>query len=395
MIVACSPKVDEAAETDIGTTEAADASSTGDMPIEGLRPFRDAWRTVIDQPFSTYDVSGAVAISSLVIGDQGNDNFNNRGDVIVQYAETDRIVVEMRSFTMVDSQVLADADFAALEIRASTAPVPPPPYENDPVSDCVDPQGQKPWRDGCQIAVFYDGVTQPSRTGADLRVTLPRDFIYDLVIVTEDNDADTDYLNRGNVCVEGLPGSVDIQLSNGSAWVILEEGMPEMPECPGDLRSACEADAWDPVTCGCLSQGYAFSQVKVVSNDGQSSDATVDVPSGDFWVGYNMRNDGGAPCEAFVDDDVGTVLLAAGTDLDGAPWSNQGTINYPGEPATLGAGYSVQLVSDTCTSVLSTENPDDFGGQGGGPDQVAAQRGNLRICLGCARSLGCDALVPE
>ena len=107
-----------------------------------------------------------------------------------------------------------------------------------------------------------------------------------------------------------------------------------------------------------------------------------------------MRNDGGEPCEAVVDDDVGTVLLDVSTNLEVAPWSNRGSIDYPGEPATLGAGYSVQLISDACATVLSTESPDDFGGQGGGPDQAAAQRGNLRICSGCARQVGCEGLVP-
>ena len=386
-LTACSSSVVLPEDTEGGSTEeSGDESSTG-APGVGLRPFRDDWRTVIDQPFSA-------DVRSVIVGDEGRDNFNNRGDVIVRYADAPRIVVEMRRFTMATSQAEADADFERMSIWGTDAALPQPPYDLAPAFSCVDPMGQTPWRDGCQVAVFYDDTMQPSWTGADLRVTLPRSYIYDLLIATEDNDFDSDYQNRGNVCVEGLPGSVDVSLSNGSAWVILDENMPEMPECPADLRAECESSNWDPSTCGCFSQGYAFSQVLVRSNDGQSPDATVDVPAGDFWVAYNMRNDGGTPCAAAVDDDVGTVTLAAGVDLDAAPWANMGSIDYPGEPATEGAGFSIQLVADACAAILSTESPEDFGGQGSGPEQAVAQRGNFRICAGCARSLGCEGLVP-
>ncbi len=382
-----------------GCPDSSDGSSTGDS-----RPFRDDWRTVIDQPFDTYLEDGTVNISSVQIGDSGGDNFRNRGDIIVQYHDSPRIVVEMRKFTMVENQELADADFDNLSIWASTATLPPPPYPLDDEDNCVDTEGQLPWQSGCQIAVFYDGQSQVERSGADLRVTLPRDFIFDLVVTTEDNDVDSDYQNRGNVCVEGLPGSADIRLSNGTAWVILDENMPEMPECPADLRTVCEDNGWDPAPCGCLAQGYSFSQVKVTSNGGQSADAIVDVPgTGDFWVGYNLRNDGnntpgnndpGGLCEAIVDGSAGDVRLSDNTDLTQAPNSNQGSINFPGEPATEGAGFNIQMTSDQCSDILATENPEDFVGVGNGPTQESAERGNLTICSGCARTTGCAGLVP-
>lgn len=374
------------------------------------RPFRDDWRTVIDQPFDTLAEDGeTVNIGSIIIGNEGGDNFRNRGDIVVKYHDSNRIIVEMRKFTMVENQELADADFDKLSIWGTTASLPPPPFNLDAEDDCVDFTGEdwaarKPWQDGCQIAVFYDGQQQVDRSGADLRITLPRDFIYDLTIVTEDNDADSDYQNRGNVCVEGLPGSADISLSNGTAWVILDQNMPEMPECPPSLRTECEEANWDTAVCGCLAQGYSFSQVKITANDGQSADGIVDIPSGgDFWVGYTMRNDGqndpgneepGALCEAVVDPSAGTIRLSDSTNLDQAPNSNQGSINFPGAPATEGAGYSIQMTSDTCAVVLATETPDGFVGAGLGPEQPSNERGNMAICSGCARSVGCDALVP-
>ncbi len=391
---------DGSAGADGTTGVAASGGSTGDFGER--RPVRGSWSTVIDQPFATYAADGTPAITSLQIGEEGGNNFRNRGDVIVQYIDTDRITVEMRPFTWGSSQAQVQEDFDQLLIWASTASLPQPPYDLDPADDCVDPAGQTPWRDGCQVAVFYDDLTQLERSGADLRVTLPSDFIFDLVVVTEDNNADSDYQNRGNVCIENLPGSADVTLDNGQAWVILDPSTPEMPECPEALRTECEASGWEPATCGCLAQGFSFSQVRVTSNDGQASEATVDIPE-DFWVGYNMRNDGpqtvgddapGAACEASVDDSTGTVQLAQNVDLDAAPWINQGSINYPGAPATEGAGFAIQLVSDRCAAILGTEDPADFVGSGQGPSQESKESGNLTICSGCARPQGCAALVP-
>lgn len=402
LAAACSSSGGGEADTDTDGTTGDEASdeSTGDFGES--RPFRGDWETVIDQPFSTYAADGTPAITSLTIGNEGGDNFRNRGDVIVQYADTDRITVEMRPFTMTVSQTEAQADFDLLSIWASTTSLPAPPYERDPAADCADPTGQAPWRNGCRVAVFFNGQNQVDRSGADIRVTLPSDFIFDLTVVTEDNDVDADYQNRGNVCIENLPGSADVTLSNGQAWVILDPSTPEIPECPDAMRTVCEDSDWDPSTCACFTQGFLFSGVRVVSNDGQAADATVDVP-GNFWVGYNMRNDAeglpgndelGASCEATVDDSVGAIALADSVDLESRPGTNQGSINYPGEPATLGAGYSILLTSDHCSAILSTEDPMDFAGPGTGPMQVPAERGNLQICSGCVRAQGCASLIP-
>lgn len=388
--------------TALAALPSCDSSETGSGTAQ---PYRDEWREVINQPFIVLNDDGTVAISELNVGTASGDNFRNRGDVIVKYADTDRIIVEMRKFTMVESEESAQADFDKLSIWASNATLPPPPFDLDEEDNCLDEAGQKPWQDGCRIVVFYDGQTQVERSGADLRITLPRNFIYDLNITTDDNDVDADYQNRGNVCVEGLPGSADISLSNGSAWVILDESMPEMPECPDDLRAECESAEinWGP-ECGCTAQGYSFSQVKIASNDGQSANAIVDIPgTGNFWASYNLRNDGenspgddspGASCEGVVEDSTGTVRLSENTDLNQKPSSNQGSINYPGEPATEGAGFSIIMNSDKCSVISATEDPADFAGVNLGSEQDSAERGNLRVCSGCARTMGCDALIP-
>ncbi|MBV1858700.1 MAG: hypothetical protein KUG77_09840 [Nannocystaceae bacterium] len=58
-----------------------------------------------------------------------------------------------------------------------------------------------------------------------------------------------------------------------------------------------------------------------------------------------------------------------------------------------GAGYGITLQPDLGEVVLCTEHAEDFAGMGNGEDQEAHERGNLSICAGCVRTMGCDALV--
>lgn len=366
-------------------------------------PYRDQWRTVIDQPFIVHEADGTIAIGELAIGNASGKNFRNRGDIIVEYADTDRIKVEMRRFTHAANETDAALDFEKLSVWAASTSFPEAPFELDAEDNCVDPKGEMPWPDGCRVAVFYEGQVQLFRAGADLRVTLPKSFIYQLTVETDDNDADADYQNRGNVCIDGLPGSADITLSNGSAWVILDETMSEMPECPAALRAECEQgdNPWAS-DCGCLADGYGFSGVKITSNDGQAASATVDVPR-EFWTSYSLRNSGdnvpgddrpGASCEAVVEPSTGVIVRQDNIDLGQDAGYDVGSINFPGLPAVSGAGYRVSMESDQCLVISATEDPDDFAGINQGPEQAADERGNLRMCAGCVRDMGCEALVP-
>ncbi len=385
----------------------AGCPDSGDSGTAEATPYRDDWRTVINQPFSTYDADGAADIVSLMIGGTpSSDNFANRGDVIVRYAATDRITVEMRRFTMSDNEDLAEEDFDKLQIWAyDTTSSPKPPSQMDAEDNCLDPDGDMPWRDGCQVRVYYDGLTQVGRSGADLRVTLPNDFIFSLDVTTTDNDADSDYQNRGNVCVENLPGSADIRLGNGSAFVILDPNMNEMPECAPSDVAECAAAGWANDDCPCLGQGIAFSQTRVESNDAEASNVTVDIPNANFWIGYTMRNEGegltpgagdapGALCEATIDPSAGAVVLDPAINLEQKPWDNRGSINLPAN-GTPAAGYNITAVSASCSAVQGTEDPRDFVGKGLGSEQESEERGNLNVCSGCLRGTSCDDLIPS
>jgi hypothetical protein len=340
------------------------------------------------------------------------ENFANRGDVIVRYADKPNNTVEMRRFTMAPTEALAQEDFEALAIWAyETSSSPKSPQQMDPADECRDPSGATPWRNGCQIRVYYEGLTQLARSGADLRVTLPAAWIGDLEVATEDNDGDADFHNRGNVCVEGLAGSANVTLGSGLAYVVLADEVTPAPTCPPDDVAACEVAGWDPNVCPCLNEAFAFGRTSIVTHDGSAADMVVDLPP-DLWSAAFLLNQGpgqtmaassnacsegeGACCDAIVDASVGVYTMDAsiGDESTRVPWRNQGTINFPGGPAVLGAGYNVRLESKACQSVTSTEDPEDFVGAGEGTTQETEERGNLELCAGCLRGTACEDLLP-
>ncbi|MGH1342185.1 MAG: hypothetical protein ACRBN8_11565 [Nannocystales bacterium] len=375
-----------------GTDSGEDA-----FPASGNQPAEDEWTLEIDQPFDP------AVVQSLIIGGlEHADNFANRGDIAVQYAATDRITVEMRRFTSASNATGAQQDFDRLNIWAyETAGSPNRPDQMDAADACIDPSGQAPWRDGCQIRVYYDGLVQLARSGADFRVTLPKGFAGALGLGTEDNDADPDYQDRATVCVEDLAGSADVFLGAGEAFVSLATDLNPFPLCTAEDISACEQSGWQ-LGCPCLATQAVGTRTIVRSGDGQAADITVDVPE-DLWARYTLRNeadgmevgnevDPGALCVASVSAGSGVLLPSATTDPTQAPWFNDGLLNQPPN-GVQGAGYGITLLSDRCEVVLGTEYPEDFEGDGNGADQEAHERGNLSVCAGCVRTLGCEALT--
>lgn len=373
-----------------------DPPATGDTDgqnlFDGPAPIEDGWELALDQPFD------AAAVQELIVGGTEHDeNFANRGDVSVVYAETDRIQVEIRRFSNALSQADAQDDFDRLSLWAyATGGNPSAPADMDPADACLDPGGQAAWRDGCQLRIYYDGLVQPSRTGADIRVTLPRTFTGSLVVATEDNAADPDYHDRSTVCIDALAGSAEVDLGAGEAFVTLAEDVTPFPLCSEAEVEACEASAWAQ-GCDCLlAQGQA-SALSVRSGPGQPADATVDVPAS-LWGRYNLINmmegqdpddeSPGGHCESIVDAGPG-VMLSDGTNLDAEPWLNQGLLNQPPAPALVGAGYGISLQTDRCEVVTSTDGPADFVGEGLGETQDTVERGNLRICAGCLQDSAC------
>jgi hypothetical protein len=360
-----------------------------------LAPFRDEWRVEADVAF---EHEGG-AITALTVGGLLYDkNFANRGDVIVTYdAPPDRIVVEMRRFTFGASAQSAQDDFDALSLWAynSSGTRPQPPLDMLPKHDCV---ASGAWRNECTIRVYYDGQSQLVRTGADLRVRLPADYTGQLDIVTEDNDAEGNYLNRGNVCVDGLAGATSVELGSGVAFVRVADVAPT-PTCPPADVAACEAwpeGAWSSA-CPCIAAGYAFGGVSVRTTAPAAADATVDLPA-DLWSAVRMANEGPGQdaadpalhCDAALDLPNLTFATFEGNDF---PWESNALSNLPSEAATLGAGFTVNLTSSGCAPVEAVENPDEFDCTGQ-QEMMSEERGNLRTCEGCLGVASCDDLLP-
>ena len=366
-------------------TEDPPGDTDGTAHLESPRPFEDAWVLEIDQPFDP-----SLVHSLRVGGRESSDNFANRGDIQIRYADTDRIQVEVRRFTFASDEADAQADFDRLSVWAyASAGNPSPPSQMDPDDDCVDPSGQAQWADGCQIRVVYDGLVQLARAGADFRVTLPRGFVGALEVTTEDNAADADYHDRARVCVQDLPGLAEIQLGAGEAFVILAADVTPFPLCSPEDIADCESVEWTQ-GCACLAAQGQASGLTVRSGAGQAADATVDVPE-DLWARYSLRIMGSSG-DCTTSADAGAGLLQPNLDLQG-PGLAIGTINEPPPPAQQGVGYSLSLQSDDCAVVSSTASPDDFVGQGHGEEQDTLLRGDLGVCAGCLRTQGCDALL--
>jgi hypothetical protein len=370
------------------------------------RPFRDDWRVEHEGAFEGLDDSGEPRILGMTIGtpDPFGDNFLNRGDVIVDFTgEPGTIRVELRRFTFAcDDSAAADV-FAKLSLWAydeSTA-TPKRPAEMDPASDCRDGEGG--WRDGCAIYVYYDGQNQLERAGADIRVTLPPDYRQSLDILTSDNIVEDSYPNRGNVCIDGLHGSADIELASGIAHVRMAADATPAPACPPDKVADC-TDVGDPTTiaasegawsknCACATQ-LMMGSVSIEADAPYAADIVVDAPA-DLWASITAENEAGGggadTCPVAIEDYGGAFVPDAAQHDPAEPWRLIGDANRPSEAALAGGGYAVHLVSAACDPVAAVESPDAWE-----PDvevPSAETRGFISLCSGCLGDDPCADLA--
>ena len=379
------------------TTIATGCPGGGDNGLNDRAPYRDAWAVVADLAF-VHTSSEGVEIGSVNVGGRlTNDNFANRGDVIVNFdGPADRILVEMRRFTQTTDASAAQVDFDNLSLWAFNASL-GRPQDQAVEDDCV----ASGWQGGCEIRVYYDGQSQLQRAGADIRVTLPPDYRYELNVETEDNVADDDYFNRGDICVSNLNGTATITAQSGNVWVSLADETTPTPTCTADDIARCEgwtnddgegnevAAPWDP-QCGCINHGA----LDINNRDAAASNITVDIPS-NLWASIRAENTGegqmsaGEHCDATVDV-ANSEEDPTGNDF---PWQASYAANYPGMPAVAGAGYFIKTESSECSPVAFTQGPDEFVGVGNGDDQESSERGNITICNDCITQT-CADLVP-
>ncbi|MBK8716166.1 MAG: hypothetical protein IPN32_15630 [Deltaproteobacteria bacterium] len=393
-----------------------------DVDQARMRPFRDQWRIEHEGPFRLLDDAGDPFIRSLRIGRAHgfNDNFDNRGDVIVRFdGPPDTIRVELRRFGFAPDDERVDEQMSRLLLWARDADIdaPQPGRHLDDTSRCdgVDADGApRPWRDGCAIYVEYDDLSQLSRVGADIRVTLPPDYRESLSIATRDNDEEAAYPNRGDVCVVESQADLDVQLGSGRAFVRMALGAlgadpaappNPMPACPDRAVKACN-EFIDPVTgepapwapqCPCLAQGYTAAGVRVIAEAPAASDVVVDVPTG-TWANFQLENLG-----AFATQDQACAAQLSGfpngsVHLDDRTFETAartvGSVN--GIEGALAGGLEVELVSGACASVAAVESPEAFEAlREDGEDPPTEFRGNLQLCADCLALRSCDELLSD
>lgn len=384
--------------TTVGMTGCTEPPNTG----SDRSPFRIPWEMATEQDFIHVGEDGVAQIFTLTLGGrESNDNFANRGDVIVNFdGPANRILIEMRKFTFSPNEESANADFDALSLWAFTSSL-GRPQDQDGEDDCVN----SGWQNDCEVRVYYDGLSQLRRSGADLRVTLPADYRQRINVITQDNTEDEDYLNRGNVCISNLFASADIETESGNVWVSLAPDTYPAPKCSPAQIEACEtwtveddmgnevAAPWAP-ECDCIAVGGGeFGLLSIDNRDDSSSNITVDVPA-NLWTSVNAQNKGDSQ-EASGDHCVANVTVPNATADDTGndfPWQAKFNANYPGEPAIMGAGFTVQASSNACGPVAATESPGDFVGLGLGDTQESSQRGNIEICSDCIVQ-SCNELI--
>ncbi len=338
----------------------------------GREPYVDDWEVVASGP--------AAQLTQLSIGDRlTSDNFANRGDIEVRYVDgTDQITIEMQRFTIAKNQADADAAFGRMQFWGYDIGSPSPPEPDDAEDACWAPDVT-----GCYARVYYDGQIQPVRDGANFRVTIPRGWDGDLELVTEDNleeGIDT-YPDRSDIIVDGVAGNLNIDLDSGNVQVRMDPETDHFAGCAAN--DACVMEGY-PLGCGCSEP----TNVTIANNNGQSSDITVDVGNASAWYTMSLENRGTLTagddfvCTATIQCDAFADCMI---DSDFADVENQerAEVNYPGDPALLGAGIRIQLVSEGCANIVYTSGPDDYELE----DFPEQKRGDVEVCVGCLEDL--------
>lgn len=355
-----------------------------DPDLGEFRPFVGDWEKpeTIQLPFTA---DGDYAITTLRIGGTAvgtGQNFANRGDIVVVYdADPGEMLIETRKFTHARSTEGAEADFARLQLWLSDANFEQPP----PVPQLGDDTcAVGMWRDGCGIRTWYDGQSQEARSGMDLRVHLPSDFLARIEVTTEDNDIDEDYQRRGDVCLWDLPASAKVNLAQGEVLVKMADDVIATPTCAEEDIAACDAVEWAN-DCPCFAKGDSPSSVRI---EGQRSDIGVSLPSSTFAKVFVENREGQPPqrdaCSAAIDV-PGAVL-----EPSDKPWKQVGVIASRGSET---GALEVSAFSDECDSVFHVESPDFY--VPGGDGQEDPRRGDITVCDGCIQNLSCDDFLED
>ncbi len=358
----------------------------------GEQPWETKWETVVNNlPFP---LEGAGKVASITVGRRETEgNYANRGNIEVIFdLDQPVITIEMKIYDFTDDPAFnGDPSLPATDPASKGTKermslwafigTPAIPEDIDPLDDCT----KDTWKSGCTIGTYYDGLVQPLRSGADLRVHLPKAYRGKLNVETEDNLNETSYPRLGNITVDGVCGSADIQLSQGTANVKMCRDLEVAPTCPADSIATCETFK-DPVTmedaawastCPCGPELYG--QVKVTSRKPYAANITVDVPS-KTWLNVTASNDSpDKPNECKPTLDACTTAAGC-TPVVNSEYSISGEFNYPSPAAAMGAGFNLTVLSAGCGPVKYFEAADDWSADAMPKDE---EHGHVKVCTDC------------
>jgi hypothetical protein len=342
-------------------------------PTEVREPYVDDWETVATLPAAQFEY--------LSIGDRlSSDNFANRGDIEVRYVGgTDSITVEMQRFTVASNPEDADEAFGRMQYWGYDKATPEPPSDSLIEDSCENPEVSS-----CYIRAYYDGLFQPLRDGANFRVTLPAGWVGDIDLVTSDNleEGIDSYPDRSDIIVDGLNGNLEVDMDSGNVQVRMDPNTQHFAGC-GNNDTCVEMGY--AMGCGCSEP----TNVNIANQNGQASNITVDVGTADHWYTMILENRGTFSssddfvCNATIQCDdfgAGCILDPAYT---GIAYQERAEVNYPGDPAIMGAGMRISLVSEACANIVYVNGPDDYESE----SLPEEKRGDLLVCVGCLSDL--------
>lgn len=354
------------------------ATTEGETGEAGERqPQVGEWKKEVDAlPFP---LSGDARITTLTIGrKEFDENFANRGNIEILFDHPEEtITVETRKYVFGD-EIDKDNTFKKLSLWAfSSSGNPTRPDSQPSANDCT----KDTWKDNCAIYVYYDGKSQPERSGMDFRVHLPTGYRGKLFVSTEDNITEQSYPRRGNITIDNLCTHGDVAMEAGWAKIKMCRELTPAPACPPAGIENCETfpdGAWSK-DCQC-GDGSLFGQLIVRAPQPWAANITIDIPE-TVWLNTTLKN-----TEVMKPHDCKPQISACNganctinTEDEYAPSAE---FNYPSEAAPSGAGFNVTVESGGCTKIPFIDDPKKWKPESEG-EPGEELRGLLDVCSGC------------
>lgn len=355
-------------------------TDTSDTQSGERKPQVGEWETEVDKlPFP---LSGDARITTLTVGrKEFDENYANRGTIEILFDHPEEtITVETRKYVFGDS-IDKENTFEKLSLWAfASSGNPTRPDSQDPADDCTDTS----WKDGCAIYTYYDGKSQPERSGMDFRVHLPTGYRGKLVVATEDNTTEQSYPRRGNITIDNLCSFGDVSMEAGWANIKMCRELTPAPACPPAGIENCEnygpdndgSEAWSK-DCQC-GNGDLFGQLLVRAPQPWAANITIDIPS-TVWLNATLKNTEIMRPHKCLPEIACTGDCKLNAEDEYAPTAE---FNYPSPAAPAGAGFNVTVESGGCTEIPFVDDPDKWKPESEGEPE-SQLRGLLKVCTGC------------